>query len=84
MLFYVVSVVSRWMGVLDGVEIVEGKGQFWGKCGAWVAMRLFLNYFGILLLRFVRNAWLLTVVMFWLMLSGCVSVCMCVKLVYCG
>jgi len=26
--------VSREMGVLDGVEIVEGKGQFWGKCGA--------------------------------------------------
>jgi len=26
----VVSVVGRGMGALDGVEIVEGKGQFWG------------------------------------------------------
>jgi len=27
-----------WVGsvvVLDGVEIVEGEGQFWGKCGAY-------------------------------------------------
>ena len=30
MLFGVVSGVGQWMGVLDKVEIVEGKGQFWG------------------------------------------------------
>ena len=29
--FVVVSGVIQGMGVLDGVEIVEGKGQFWGK-----------------------------------------------------
>ena len=28
--FRVVSGVGRGMGVLDGVEIVEGEGQFWG------------------------------------------------------
>ena len=28
--FGVVSGVGRAMGVLDGVEIVEGNGQFWG------------------------------------------------------
>jgi len=27
--FGVVSGVGRGMGVLDGVDIVEGKGQFW-------------------------------------------------------
>jgi len=27
--FGVVSVVGRGMGVLDGVMIIEGKGQFW-------------------------------------------------------
>ena len=30
----VVIGVGRWMGVLDGVEIVEGMGSFGGKCGA--------------------------------------------------
>ena len=34
MSFGVVSGVGRGMGVLDGVVIVEGKGQFWGKFGA--------------------------------------------------
>jgi len=28
--FGVVTRVGRWMDVLDGVEIAEGKGQFWG------------------------------------------------------
>jgi len=28
--FGVVSGIGRGMGVLDGVIIVEGKGQFWG------------------------------------------------------
>ena len=28
--FGVVSKVSRWMSVLDGVMNIEGKGQFWG------------------------------------------------------
>ena len=28
--FGVVSGIGRGMGVLDGVEIVEGKEQFWG------------------------------------------------------
>jgi len=28
--FKVVSGVGRGMGVLDGVVIVEGEGQFWG------------------------------------------------------
>ena len=28
--FGMVSDVGRGMGVLDGVVIVEGKGQFWG------------------------------------------------------
>ena len=28
--FVVVSGVGRGMGVLDGMVIVEGKGQFWG------------------------------------------------------
>jgi len=32
--FGVVSWIGRGMGVLDGLEIAEGKGQFWGKCGA--------------------------------------------------
>jgi len=31
--FGLVSRISQWMGVLDGVEIVEGEG-FGGKCGA--------------------------------------------------
>jgi len=31
MLFGVVSGVGRGMGVLDGVEIVEGKGQFFSE-----------------------------------------------------
>ena len=30
MSFGVVSVVGRGMGVLDGVVIIERKGQFWG------------------------------------------------------
>ena len=30
MSFGVVSEVSRGMGVLDGVVIIKGKGQFWG------------------------------------------------------
>jgi len=35
MLFGVVSGVGRKMDVLDGVEIVEGKGSLgWGICGA--------------------------------------------------
>jgi len=32
--FRMVSRVGRRMGVLDGVEIVKGKAQFGGKCGA--------------------------------------------------
>ena len=32
--FGVVSGVGRKMGALDGVVIVEGKEQFWCKCGA--------------------------------------------------
>ena len=32
--FGVVSGVGRGIGVLDGMEIVEGKGSFGGKCGA--------------------------------------------------
>jgi len=28
--FGVVSAVGLGMGVLDGLEIVEGEGQFWG------------------------------------------------------
>jgi len=28
--FGVVSMVSQWIGVLDGVEIIDGKGQFCG------------------------------------------------------
>jgi len=32
--FGIVSGVSRMMDVLDGVVIVEGKGQFWGEFGA--------------------------------------------------
>ena len=32
--FEVVSGVGREIGVLDGVNIVEGNGQFWCKCGA--------------------------------------------------
>jgi len=41
MLFGVVSGVSQGMGVLDGVVIIEGKGQFWGSefeashCNQW-------------------------------------------------
>jgi len=31
--FGVVSGVDREMGVLDGVMIIEGKGQFWGEFG---------------------------------------------------
>jgi len=31
--FGVVSGIGRGMGVLDGVMIVEGKGQFWGEFG---------------------------------------------------
>jgi len=30
--FGMVSGVGRGMGVLDGVEIVDGKGNFGGKC----------------------------------------------------
>jgi len=30
---WMVSGVSGGMGVLDGVMIVEGKGQFWGEIG---------------------------------------------------
>jgi len=29
--FGVVSRIGQGMGVLDGMEIVEGKSQFWGK-----------------------------------------------------
>ena len=32
--FGIMSGVSRMMGVLDGVVIVEGKGQLWGEFGA--------------------------------------------------
>jgi len=32
--FGMVSGVSRGIGILDGVVIVEGKGQFWGEFGA--------------------------------------------------
>jgi len=33
--FRVVSGVGRVIGVLDGVEIVEGRGSFGGKCMAF-------------------------------------------------
>jgi len=32
--FGMVGEVGRGRGVLDGVVIVEGKGQFWGEFGA--------------------------------------------------
>ena len=32
--FGVVSGVGQRIGVLDGMEIIEGKGQFWGEFGA--------------------------------------------------
>jgi len=32
--FGVVSRIGRWIGVLDGVAIVERDGAVWGKCGA--------------------------------------------------
>ena len=36
---WLVSGVSRGMGVLDGVVIVEGEGQFWGEFGSIVTNR---------------------------------------------
>jgi len=32
--FWVVSGVGQGMGVLDGMVIVKGKGQFWDEFGA--------------------------------------------------
>jgi len=54
--FGMVSEVSRGMGVLDGVVIVKGNGQFWGEFGAshckqWgLCDTLFSSYFHDLLL----------------------------------
>jgi len=43
--FGVVRGVGRGTGVLDGVMIVEGKGQFWGEFGVSHCNVLFSNYF---------------------------------------
>jgi len=50
--FGMVSRVGRGMGVLDGMVIVEGNGQFMGELGRPIitnvdfATRLFPSYFG--------------------------------------
>jgi len=49
--FGVVSGIGQGMGVLDGVVIIKGKGQFWGEVEAShcnhlaFATWLFSNYF---------------------------------------
>ena len=54
--FGVVRGVGRGTGVLDGVMIVEGKGQFWGEfgvshCNQWgLCDELFSDYFEDMLL----------------------------------